>query len=144
MRKNSFGRYSSIAACVVALGVTTVGCSSGSHDAAPTPTATTQHAGSGKAPGPNAIEISPAGVTTMINVPAESTEEQYAQACRAAREWMDSQGGDPHGQIEPLLKNVQASTVSSPVTFNSVWPKLSTAQQSAVIVAVRAASDGGC
>jgi len=144
MRKNSFGRYSSIAVGVMALAVTTVGCSSGSHDTAPTSTTTTQHAGSGNAPGPDAIEVSPGGVTTMVNVPAESTEEQYAQACRAAREWMDSQGGDPHSQIEPLLKNVQASTVSSPVTFNSVWPKLSTAQQSAVIVAVRAAGDGGC
>lgn len=144
MRKNSFGRYSSIAVCVIALASATVGCSSESHDTAPSSTTTTQHAGSGKAPGPDAIEISPGGVTTMVNVPAESTEEQYAQACRAAKEWMESQGGDPHGQIEPLLKNVQASTVPSPVTFNSVWTKLSTAQQSAVIVAVRAASDGGC
>lgn len=144
MRKNSFRLRSGAAVCVVSLATVMVGCSSGNHDAATSSTATTQHAGSGKAPGPDAIEVSPGGVTTMVNVPAESTEEQYAQACAAAKEWMESQGGDLHGHVESLLKDVQASTVASPVTFNSTWGKLSTAQQSAVIVAVRAASDGGC
>lgn len=144
MRKHSIRLLTGGAVCVAALATVTVGCSSGNHDAAPTSSTTAQHAGNGKPPGPNAIEVSPGGVTTLVNVPAESTEEQYAQSCRAAKEWMESQGGDLHGHVESLLKDVQASTVASPVTFNSVWTKLSEAQQSAVIVAVRAAADGGC
>jgi len=145
MRNNSFRLQSGVAVCAAALASMMVGCSSsGTHDSAPTPSAGAHHNGSGKAPGPQAIEVSPGGVTTGVNVPAESTEEQYAQACRAAKEWMESQGGDIHAQVEPLLKDVQASTQDGPVTFNSTWDKLSTAQQAAVIVAVKAATDGGC
>ena len=40
----------------------------GNHDAALSSTATTQHAGNGKPPGPDAIEVS-RRVTTMVNVP---------------------------------------------------------------------------
>ncbi len=142
MHKNSYRT----AICVTAIITTMVGCSSshGGHDAAPTPSQGTQHAGNGKPPGPQAIEVSPGGVTTMVNVPAESTEEQYAQACRAAKVWMESQGGDPHSQVEPFLKKLQSSNETGPATFNTTWVKLSNAQQAAVIVAVRAATDGGC
>ena len=145
MHKNSY-RFKSVTAISVAAVITTmVGCSShGGHDASPSPSQGTQHTGNGKPPGPQEIEVSPGGVTTGVNVPAESTEDQYAQACRAAKEWMESQGGDPHSQVEPFLKNLQTSTETGPATFNSSWAKLSTAQQAAVIVAVRAAGDGGC
>ena len=34
--------------------------------------------------------VSAGGVTTRLDIPAESTEEQYAQACLAAKDWMDS------------------------------------------------------
>ena len=88
--------------------------------------------------------MSPDGVTTRVDVPAESTEEQYAQACMAAKKWMEAKGGDPTTLVEATLKEVQASTEPAPTTFNSTWAQLSTAQQAAVIVAVRAASEGGC
>lgn len=90
------------------------------------------------------IGISPAGVTTRIDVPAQSTEEQYAQACLTAKEWMDAEGGDPSALIEPYLEKVQASTETGRAAFQKTWPELSTAQQAAVIIAVEAAADGGC
>ena len=89
--------------------------------------------------------MSPDGVTTRVDVPAESTEEQYAQACMAAKK----SDGRPRAAIrttlvEAMLKEVQTSTEPGPTTFGSTWAELSTAQQAAVIVAVRAASQGGC
>lgn len=90
------------------------------------------------------IGKSPSGVTTRIDEPAQSTEEQYAQSCLAAKDWLGSKGGDPHDQIEPLLKEIQGSKDSGPITFKKTWAELNTAQQAAVIVAVGAAADGGC
>lgn len=57
---------------------------------------------------------------------------------------MESRGGDPTTLVEAMLKDLQASTEPGPTTFNSTWAQLSTAQQAAVIIAVRAASQGGC
>lgn len=94
--------------------------------------------------GDPAIGVSPGGVTTRVDEPAQSTEEQYAQACLSAKEWMDAKGGDPHDLVEPYLKEVQASTETGRATFMKTWPELSGAQQAAVIIAVRAAADGGC
>jgi hypothetical protein len=88
--------------------------------------------------------MSPEGVTTRIDVPAQSTEEQYAQACLTAKEWMTAQGGDPHALVAPYLKELQASTASGTATFKKTWVELSDAQQAAVIIAVQAAADGGC
>ena len=96
------------------------------------------------APGKQTIGLSPAGVTTRIDVPAQSTEEQYAKACLASKEWMTAKGGDPHTMVEPYLQELQTSTSSSPATFNGTWAGLSQAQQAAVIIAVQAAADGGC
>jgi hypothetical protein len=90
------------------------------------------------------VEVSPGGVTTAIGAPAESTEEEYFQACKAARVWMDQQGGDPKTLIEPYLKTVQSSDAPGPGTFDTPWPQLSPARQSAVIVAVQAAADALC
>jgi hypothetical protein len=83
-------------------------------------------------------------VTTRIDVPAESTEEQYAQACMATKTWMDAKGDDPATLVEPFLKELQSNASAGPPTFNSTWGQLSVAQQAAVIVAVRAAAEGGC
>jgi len=90
------------------------------------------------------IGVSPDGVTTRVDVPAESTEEQYAQACMATKTWMESRGGDPTTLVETMLKELQASDQPSPQTFNKTWAELTTPQQAAVIIAVRAATQGGC
>lgn len=90
------------------------------------------------------IGVSPGGVTTRVDVPAESMEEQYAQACVAAKTWMEAKGGDPKTLVEPFLKELQSTAGPGPATFNTTWGQLSTAQQAAVIIAVRAATEGGC
>ena len=127
----------------VATGAVT-GCSSeggsGVNSTAPVPAAEQPNGASGEQP----VGVSPGGVTTRIDVPARSTEEQYAQACMATKEWMTAKGGDPQSMVEPFLKKLQSSTSTGPATFNSAWAELSTAQQAAVIIAVQAAADGGC
>ena len=90
------------------------------------------------------IALSPGGVTTRIDLPAQSTEEQYAQACLTAKDWMTTKGGDPDTLVEPYLKEVQASAEAGRATFGKTWPQLSEPEQAAVIIAVRAAADGGC
>jgi hypothetical protein len=96
------------------------------------------------APPSGTVGLSPGGVTTRIDVPAESTEEQYAQACMATKKWMEAKGGDQTTLVEPFLKQLQSNPAAGPATFNSTWGQLSTAQQAAVIIAVRAAAEGGC
>lgn len=93
---------------------------------------------------PGEFAVSPNGVTTAVGAPAESTEDDYFQACRAAKTWMDAQGGDPGTQIEPYLATVQGTESAGPGTFGRPWRELSPGQQSAVIVAVQAAVDGLC
>jgi Putative lipoprotein LpqV len=88
--------------------------------------------------------MSPGGVTTAIGAPADSTEEEYFQACRAAKVWMDQQGGDPKTLIEPYLNTVQSSDAPGPGTFHTPWSQLPPTRQSAVIVAVQAAADALC
>ena len=95
-------------------------------------------------PGSGPIGISPGGVTTRIDVPAQSTEEQYAQACLATKDWMSAKGGDPHTLVEPYLKELQGSSESGPSTFRKAWAELDDAHRAAVIIAVKAAADGGC
>ena len=94
--------------------------------------------------GNQAVGVSPGGVTTRVDEPAQSTEEQYAQACMVAKDWMGTRGGDPQTLVEPYLKEVQASTEPGRATFQMTWPELTGAQQAALIIAVRAAADGGC
>jgi Putative lipoprotein LpqV len=127
-----------------ALAVTAVatllgGCSS-SHQATP-PSSTS----SAVAAGPQVqAAISPGGVTTSLNAPAGSTEEEYYQACHWARAWMADKPGDPHDQIEPYLAMVQASANGENGTWNKPWATLTPEQQAGLIVAVKAAADGGC
>jgi hypothetical protein len=122
-------------------------CSSGGGgqgaSATPAPSSTLQQSGETASPS-DAVAMSPGGVTTRIDVPAESTEEQYAQACMATKTWMEAKGGDPTTLVEPFLKDLQSNAAAGPPTFNKTWAELSTAQQAAVIIAVRAAAEGGC
>lgn len=134
------------ATCAVAATLLT-GCSAGGGDKTP-PAASSAPAAEPNAPsgtpGGPPIGVSPGGVTTRIDEPAQSTEEQYGQSCLGAKDWMAAKGGDPHDQVEPLLKEVQGAKDPGPVTFKKTWAELNTAQQAAVIIAVRAAADGGC
>ena len=134
----------SAALIVSAAAIVVTGCSaeggSDINSAAQVPAAEQPNGASAEQP----IGMSPSGVTTRINVPAQSTEEQYAQACMATKEWMTAKGGDPQSMVEPFLKELQSSTSTGPATFNTAWAELSTAQQAAVIIAVQAAADGGC
>ena len=135
--------WAAAAAAIVAI----AGCSSGgeggsSSSAAPTATATSSET---HTPAPGATEVSPGGVTTAIGADAESTEEEYSQACQAAKAWIDQQGGDRKAQIEPFLKTLQdPSTPAGPATYNTPWAQLSPARQAAVIVAVQAGADSLC
>ena len=121
------------------------GCSSTDEPApAPTPAAPTTSSVTPTPVAPGEVGVSPDGVTTAVGAPADSTEDDYFQACRAAKTWMDQQGGDPKTQIEPYLKTLQSAESVGPGTFHKRWSELSPPQQSAVIVAVQAAADALC
>lgn len=142
-----------VACALAAVAVLLAGCSSsgGGQPTAVAPAPGAEQAQSDSSgeqaesgPGTGPIGVSPGGVTTRIDVPAQSTEEQYAQACLAAKEWMSVRGGDPHTLVEPFLKELQGSQESGPATFKKTWAELDDAHRAAVIIAVRAAADGGC
>jgi hypothetical protein len=123
------------------------GCSSegegGPSSATPTTTSTSSSETHTAAPG--ATEVAPGGATTAIGADAESTEEEYSQACQAAKAWIDQQGGDRQSQVEPFLKQIQdPNTPPGPATYNTPWAQLSPARQAAVIVAVQAGADSLC
>jgi Putative lipoprotein LpqV len=110
--------------------------------AAPAPTSSERTSPAPVAPGD--VGVSEGGVTTAVGAPADSTEDDYFQACRAARTWMDQHGGDPANQIEPYLKQLQSADSVGPGAFDKRWVDLTPEQQSAVIVAVQAAADALC
>ncbi len=91
-----------------------------------------------------AIGLSPTGVTTRVDVPADSTEEEYYQACHAARVWMDAQPRTGQPLFEPYLAMVQAAPSGTPGSWNARWADLSLARQAAVITAARAAANDEC
>jgi hypothetical protein len=94
---------------------------------------------------PGGVAVSPAGVTTKVDVPAYSTEEQYFQACHAAKTWMQGHPGDPSGLVERYLAAVQApGTPPGAGTWNIAWGALPLARQAGVIVAAKAAANDEC
>jgi Putative lipoprotein LpqV len=93
---------------------------------------------------PGAIGVSPDGVTTAVDVPADATESQYGQACHAAKVWMDGQQADPKTLVEPYLKVLQAPGFTGPGNFNTPWANLTPAQQAGVVLAVNSAANGDC
>jgi Putative lipoprotein LpqV len=93
---------------------------------------------------PGAIGVSPTGVTTRVDVPADSTEEEYYQACHAAKVWMDAQPKTGESLFEPYLAMVQASPSGTPGSWNTRWADLTLARQAAVITAARAAANDEC
>jgi putative lipoprotein LpqV len=133
---------------VVAAGMSLVaGCSPGSNNAAPSSVPLSGAPASkkvGAAFPPGSVGVSPAGVTTRISIPAQSTEDEYFQACHAAKVWMQGRQGDRQTLVEAYLATVQARGVGEAGTWHTAWRELAPARQAAVIVAVQAAADNGC
>jgi hypothetical protein len=142
-----------VTAATAIISAVLAGCSSGSDGGNPSPppstsvasaTPTTATTNETHTAAPGAISVSPNGVTTAVGTPAESTEDEYFQACHAAKVWMTEQGGDQKAQFEPFLASVQSSDAPGAATFNMPWLQLSPSRQAAVIVAVEAAADDLC
>ena len=132
------------AAAILAIAACSSGGEGGQRSSA-APTTTTATSSETHTPAPGAVEVSPGGVTTAIGADAESTEEEYSQACQAAKTWIDQQGGDRKSQIEPYLKTLQdPNAAPGPGTYNTPWAQLSPARQAAVIVAAQAGADSLC
>jgi Putative lipoprotein LpqV len=93
---------------------------------------------------PGVVAISPAGVTTKVNVPSYSTEEEYFQACHAAKTWMLGHPGDRAGLVEKYLAAVQTPGVVGAGTWNIAWAALPLPRQAGVIVAAKAAANDEC
>jgi hypothetical protein len=127
-----------LAAGLLALLLALVGCSYGA-DSGRAPSASAR-----SALPPGAVGLSPAGVTTRIDVPADSTEEEYFQACHAAKLWMQARPKTGESQFEPYLAMVQTSPSGSPGSWNTRWADLTPARQAAVITAARAATNDEC
>jgi hypothetical protein len=138
-----------VALLVTLLTLTVAGCSSNEQKSSPstspptTPTSELPPLPAEPAQ-PGAVGVSPAGVTTRVDVPADATESQYGQACHAAKVWMDSQQEDPKTLVEPYLKTIQAPDFTGPGTFNTPWANLTPAQQAGAIMAVTGAANGEC
>ena len=135
-------------AIVVAAGLSSAtGCSHGADNGT---RITSSSAQSSAAPGvpssapPGAIGLSPNGVTTRVDVPADSTEEGYFQACHAAKLWMEAQPKAGGSVFEPYLAMVQASPSGTAGSWNVRWADLTLARQAAVITAARAAANEEC
>ncbi|MGB8390925.1 MAG: lipoprotein LpqV [Mycobacterium sp.] len=120
------------------------GCSAGAHNGGKTTPSSAQSPATPNgrsSPTPDAIGRSPAGVTTRVDVPADSTEEEYYQACHAAKVWMGTQPRTGQSLFESYLAMVQATPAGTPGTWNARWADLSLARRAAVITAARAAAD---
>jgi hypothetical protein len=130
---------------ILAAATAMTGCSA---DRTKAPTAATTTPSSAvkteAAAAPGVVAVSPAGVTTKINVPSYSTEEQYFQACHAAKAWMQAHPGDRTGLVERYLAAVQTPGVVGAGTWNIGWAALPLPRQAGVIVAANAAANDEC
>lgn len=146
----SYPGRATMAATLTSAGLLAVAaCSSGSNPPAPSPSPSsapaTTSAEAAHTPAPGAVETSPGGVTTAVGAPSQSSESEYFQACNAATQWMQQQGGDRKTLVEPYLAAVQKpDAVPGPGTFGGKWAELPKERQAAVIVAAKAAADEMC
>jgi hypothetical protein len=132
------GTAAVLTAASVMAGCSATGTKSPTVSTSPSSTVTTAAAAAG------VVAISPAGVTTKINVPSYSTEEEYFQACHAAKTWMQGHPGDQAGLVERYLAAVQTPGVVGAGTWNIAWAALPLPRQAGVIVAARAAANDEC
>ena len=133
------GTAAVLAAASAMAGCSATGTRSPTVSTSPSSTATTAAAAA-----PGVVAISPAGVTTKINVPSYSTEEQYFQACHAAKTWMQGHPGDRAALVEKYLAAVQTPGVAGAGTWNIAWAALPLPRQAGVIVAANAAANDEC
>jgi hypothetical protein len=142
MRGNPRG----LALCICVLTLTLAGCSGGEQKPGPSTatTSTTEAPLPAEQAPPGAVQVSPGGVTTKVDVPADATESQYGQACHAAKVWMDGQQADPKTLVEPYLKVIQAPDFTGPGSFDTHWAQLTPAQQAGAIMAIEGAANGDC
>jgi Putative lipoprotein LpqV len=134
-----WGTVAVLAAASVMTGCSAAGPKAPTESGTPSSRVTTAAAA-----GPGVVAISPAGVTTKINVPSYSTEEEYFQACHAAKTWMLSHPGDRAGLVESYLAAVQMPGVVGAGTWNIAWAALPLPRQAGVIVAAKAAANDEC
>jgi hypothetical protein len=132
------------AVAVLAVASTMTGCSAGEKKGPPTSVTPPGSVQAGATASPGVVSVSPAGVTTKINVPPRSTEEEYFQACHAATTWMQAHPGDRQALAERYLAAVQAPGVVGTGTWKVAWAALPLARQAAVIVAAQAAANDEC
>ncbi|WP_231972868.1 lipoprotein LpqV [Mycobacterium sp. E3305] len=131
----------------VAAGLLAVTGCSADHPSGRPASSSTRPAGIPSGPGtapPGAVGLSPGGVTTRVDVPADSTEEEYYQACHAAKVWMDAQPRTGQSLFEPYLAMLQAAPSGTPGSWNARWADLTPARQAAVLTAARAAANDEC
>ncbi|OBG20889.1 hypothetical protein A5764_14830 [Mycobacterium sp. 852002-51057_SCH5723018] len=119
-------------------------CSRGAPTSKPTLPSSARSSAAPNAAPPGAVGLSPAGVTTRVDVPADSTEEEYFQACHAAKVWMEAQPKTGGSLLEPYLAMIQASPTGTAGTWNARWSELTLARQAAVLTAARAAASDEC
>jgi hypothetical protein len=129
---------------VLAVASAMTGCAAGEKKGPPPSAAPSGTVDAGPTAAPSVVAVSPAGVTTKINVPARSTEEEYFQACHAATTWMQAHPGDRQALVERYLAAVQAPGVVGTGTWNIAWVALPLPRQEAVIVAAQAAANDEC
>jgi Putative lipoprotein LpqV len=132
-----------VTVAVLAAASAMTGCSA-AHRLAPTVSTSPSSRVTTAAAAPGVVAISPAGVTTKINVPSYSTEEEYFQACHAAKTWMLGHPADRAGLVESYLAAVQKPGVVGAGTWNIAWAALPLARQAGVIVAAKAAANDEC
>jgi Putative lipoprotein LpqV len=134
------------AVVVAAVAPVAVGCSAHTGQVRPDSASPADGPGANAAAtvSPGAVAVSPAGVTTKIDVPARSTEDEYFQACHAAKVWMQGRALDRQVLTEAYLAAVQAPGAVGPGTWNLAWAALPLARQAAVIVAAQAAARDEC
>ena len=77
-------------------------------------------------------------------MPADSTEDEYFQACHAAKIWMEAQPRTGESLLLPYLAMVQTSPSGTPGSWNARWSDLPLARQAAVLTAARAAANDEC
>jgi len=123
-----------------------MGCSHGTVGGKATPASwpPARSSAASATPPPGAVGLSPAGVTTRVDVPADSTEEEYFQACHAAKVWMAAQPKTGESLFEPYLAMVQTSPSPTAGSWNTLWADLTPARQAAVITAAHAAANDEC